>query len=271
MALSPGFAGHAGLTLTEGPAGSIVRREGAAIWMARADEAWSADVTHVHLWLHAAQAAAHEFHSGGVGGFDDVVAKIDRARALGIAVAVSSLLTRSSARVLAELPGWLHARDVRAWRVAVPRVVGRVHPGTLGVAGVGALDGLVPRLGAALPYALQALAIAGRLGITAGIGGAPLCLLGPFAATAVPEDSRAYAGVCEGCPARPRCPGVDGGYLRRFGGDELSPQALRTGAGAGPPAWLFPGPGMLSQVETDMSVETARKVRLPVVSGGPDG
>ncbi|HEY0138482.1 MAG TPA: hypothetical protein VGB85_30560, partial [Nannocystis sp.] len=190
MALSPGFAGHAGLALTEAPAASIVRGDRTVMWFARAGEDWPDQaVTHLHLWLHAAQVPAHEFHSGVVGSFAAIAAQIDRARTLGITVAVSSLLTRSNARVLAELPPWLQARGVRAWRVAVPWVVGTVRPGAL--AGVGALDGLVPRLGAALPYALQALAGAGRVGVSAGIGGAPLCLLGPFVATAISEPARA--------------------------------------------------------------------------------
>ena len=244
--------------------------------MATDDEApWPDEASHLHLWLHAAQAAAHEFHTGVPGSFAVALAKIDRARELGIVVAVSSLLTRSSAPVLADLPAWLQARGVRAWRIAVPRVSGTIRRGAgpSQVASVGAIDGLLPRLGAALPHALRALAMAARRGVSAGIGGAPHCLLGPFVAVTLPEPPRAYAPVCETCPARARCPGVDLVYLRRFAGDELSPRGLHVGAssGPGPHDWLFPGPGTLEQVATDMSEQTARKVRLPVLPGGHDG
>ncbi len=274
MALSPGFAGHAGLSFEE--SAQHVRREGATIWMGQGDDApWPDGVTHLHLWLHAAQAAAHDFHVGVPGSFAVAVARIDRARALGVAVAVSSLLTRSSAQVIAELPAWLHARGVGAWRISVPRVVGAVPrvASPSQVASVGALDGLLPRLSAALPHALQALARAKGLGVPAGIGGAPHCLLGPFNHVTLPEPPRGYAPVCEGCPARARCPGVDAGYLRRFAGDELSPRGLRAGAAVGtaPPDWLFPGPGTLEQVATDMSEKTARQFHLPMLPGGQDG
>lgn len=272
MGLSPGFAGHAGLKLID--AQWLVRRKGAATWTALDDEAPD-EASHVHLWLHAAQSAAHEFHTGRPGSFAVAVARIDRARALGIAVSVSSLLTRSNAAVLGELPAWLHARGIRAWRIAVPRVSGAVRrvAGPSQVASVGALDGLLPRLGAALPHALQALARAAGRGLPAGIGGAPHCLLGPFVSVTLPEPPRAYAPVCERCPARARCPGVDAGYLRRFAGDELSPRGLRAGdAGMTAPSdWLFPGTGSLEQVATDMSEAPARQLRLPVLPGGQGG
>jgi len=274
VGLSPGFAGHAGLTFAA-PAESLVRSEGATTWIAQDDEApGPGEASHVHLWLHAAQSAAHEFHTGRPGSFAVAVARIDRARALGIAVSVSSLLTRSNAAVLGELPAWLHARGIRAWRIAVPRVSGAVRrvAGPSQVASVGAIDGLLPRLGAALPHALQALARAAVRGLPAGIGGAPHCLLGPFVSVTLPEPPRAYAPVCERCPARARCPGVDAGYLRRFAGDELSPRGLRVGdAGMTAPDWLFPGTGTLEQVATDMSEAPARQLRLPVLPGGQGG
>ena len=257
MALSPGFAGHAGLVLREGQAAG----DG------------------LHVWLHAAEAAAHEFHAPGT--FAGVVAAMDAAR--GREVAVSTLLTRSNARVLAAVPGWLHARAVHAWRVVVPRVVGAPRRGGAAlVADVGALDGLVPRLSVALPYALHALAAARRLGIGVAISGAPDCLLGPFAGVTLAAEPGQFAAVCDGCAARPRCAGVDAAYLRRFAGDELSPRGLRPREGAPAPARLFAGTGALEQVETDMSPETGASGqggsdmspgtgarRLPVLRGGP--
>ena len=254
MALSSGFAGSAGLRLLEERPGPVAGGAG------------------VHLWLHAAEVEGHDFHAG-AGSFARAVEAIAAARVAGVAVAVSTLLTRSNARVLGALPRWLHAHGVRGWRVAVPRVAGPVGrasgPGQ--VRGVGALDGLLPRLSVALPYALQAVAVAGQVGLKAGVGGAPWCLLGPFAGGAIDEPARGFAEVCMGCPARGGCPGVDAGYLRRFAGDELSPRGLRAPRGTGPAAEMFPGPGTLEQVLEDMSEGTAERVRLPVLRGGGGG
>lgn len=255
VAGSAGFAGHAGLRLREAGGGLAEGTGG------------------VHVWLHAAAAAGHDFHAG-AGDFATVLGVIDRARRAGATVAVSSLLTRSNARVLVELPELLRGRGVAAWRIAVPRIVGTIvrAPGGVQVAGVGALDGLVPRLSVAIPHALQALARAQRLGLAAGIVGAPLCLLGPFAGLSLPGVG-VFAAVCAGCPARAGCSGVDARYLERFAGDELSPRGLRAPVGVAPAARLFHGTGVLEQVGEDMSQGAgAGRRHLPVfVEGGRGG
>ncbi len=166
------------------------------------------------MWLHGADARVHDFHAGVAG---DFAAACDRLR--GGARAVSTVLTRSNVRGLAGLAGWLGERGVTAWRVVVAR--GPV------------IDGVTPRLAVALPYALQALALAGRSGVAGWIDGAPHCLLGPFRGSTLSSRARAYAAGCVGCPARASCPGVDAGYLERFGEAELSARALRE-AGASP-------------------------------------
>lgn len=218
--------------------------------------------TGAHVWLHAAEPAAHDFHAGEDGSFAAAVAVLRRG------AAVSTLLTRSNARVLAALPAWLHAHSVVAWRIVVPRVEGEMRRAdALQIAGVGALDGVVPRLSVTLPYALHALAAARRLGLAVAIEGAPDCLLGPFAGLVV-GAARSFAAECDGCPGRSRCTGVDAAYLRRFAGDELSPRGLRAREGAPASAGLFFGTGALEQVHTDMSQGTAPRTRLPVLRGG---
>lgn len=256
MSAGPGcFAGHPGLRLREASPAELTEGTG-----------------RVHVWLHAAGAAGHDFHAG-AGSFAAVVDVLARARAQRRVVAVSSLLTRSNARVLGALPGFLAEQGAAAWRVVVPRTVGAFvrAPGGVQVAGVGLLDGLVPRLSVALPHALRALAQARGLGLAVGIAGAPLCLLGPFAGISMAGEG-AFAAGCGACPARARCPGVDPRYLARFAGDELSPRGLRPAEGEAPAMELFAGTGVLEQVGEDMSQGAGHARRhLPIVGGGLAG
>lgn len=236
----------------------------------RLDEIVMAGVEAIHLWLHAASAPAHDFHAGAPGRFDAAARALARARARGVAVAVSSLLTRSSAPVLAALPAWLQGEGVAAWRVATIEVQG---PASRSRRGVGPLDGLVPRLSVALPHALQALTRAARLGLPGFIAGAPACLLGPLVSAALPGPARAFAPGCAACPARAGCCGVAAGQLERFGDDELRAAHLRP---AGPPVagprWMFVGTGLLRHVPSDMADATgtpaAARRRLPVLADG---
>lgn len=178
--------------------------------------------TDVHVALHGAAANVHDYQAG-EGSFAATTAAITHARAAGIAVAVSSLLTRSNARALGELPRWLTARGVAGWLVEVPRTNGSRGKG---------FDRVYPRLAMAVPYALHAMEAARRSALLAWIRGAPWCLLGPYAPRSLAEAPRAYGAMCEGCPARGNCSGVDGVYLARFGGDELSPARARAAASA---------------------------------------
>ncbi len=231
-------------------------------------ETWlAAGLDGLHLWMHAASASAHDFHAGVTGGFAAIEAAIGHARAAGVAVVVSSSLTRSSAPVLVGMPAWLQARGVAGWRVAALESDARL----LGGVGVGPHDGLVSRLSVALPHALQAMSSAARLGLPAFISGAPTCLLGPFAAAMVRRPARSFVPACAACPARFGCCGVAADYLERFGGDELSASQLRAGQSAVGPRWMFVGTGILSHVQTDLPEGTGTKgqarIRLPVLTG----
>jgi len=244
------------------------------LWLATGDglatpgslEAWLAvGLDALHVWVHAGTSPAHDFHAGVTGHFMAITAAIEAARGADVGVAVSSLLTRSSAPVLGGLPAWLHGHGVAAWRVAAIETEGQLLRGS----GVGPHDGLVPSLAASLPHALQAMARAARLGLPAFLSGAPACLLGPFAGAALREQGRAFAAACAGCPARAGCCGVPADYLERFGGEELCAANLRAGAAVVGPRWMFVGTGSIEQVEMDRARETGakRQVRLPVVTG----
>lgn len=165
----------------------------------------------IGLPLHGARPEVHEWVAGAPGSFAQTLAAWTAARGVGVESIAWTRLTRSNARVLGELPSLLKARGVTRWAIRVPRCEGDDWTAT------------VPRFGLAIPSALAAAERARRLGIDARIEGAPRCVLGRFADRALPSAPRAYAPVCDGCPSRARCPGVDPRYLERFGARELRP------------------------------------------------
>ncbi len=170
----------------------------------------------LHVWVHGARPEVHDYHSGNEGDFERLAAQLGEARRSGIECIATTILTRSNLAVIGEVPAFLAARGIRAWRVAVPRTDDR------------ASAEVFVRLALALPYALHALTRASRSGIETYVTGAPLCLLGPFAAHALATTAGAYGDACEACPAQSACPGVDASYLARFDGDELRPRKAPT-------------------------------------------
>jgi hypothetical protein len=219
----------------------------------------AAGLADVHLSIHGASPAAHDYHTGVDGSFRAAMAGMAAVRARGTTVVVTTVLTRSSFRGLGELPALLAARGAAAWHVAVPRVAG---------AAAAAFDRVVPRLGMALPFALHALDAAAKRGLPAFVSGAPLCLLGPFAARALPPEPdrpRAFAAACDGCAARAACPGVDPAYLARWNGDELAPRAAPSRAPEAALAGLFVGVGEAAPAPPSASVPAPSPRRLPVL------
>jgi pyruvate-formate lyase-activating enzyme len=228
-----------------------------------------AGLTDIHLSLHGLGPAIHDHHAGVGGSFAEAAEGLAAARAAGLTAVVTTVLTRSNARSLPPLAAWLAARSVAAWAVAIPRTAGRLSA---------AFDQVFPRLAMALPPALHALATARQREVTVFLRGAPLCLVGPFAARSLPDAPRAYEPRhCDPCPARPWCPGVDARYLRRFGGDELSP--TRAPTAAAPPAlsareqaladmFVGEGPGGPGPAAVESAPPGAARVSLPVVREG---
>ena len=177
-----------------------------------------AGLTDLHVALYGASPPVHDYHTA-EGCFEGIAKVLSAARALGVTAVASTPLTRPNARSLIELPTWLTARAVAGWAVTIPRAGG---------SRTAAFDRLFPRLALALPYALHALEQARRAALPTWIRGAPWCLLGPYATRSLPDAPRSYGPMCDGCAARPRCPGVDGAYLERFRGDELSSARVST-------------------------------------------
>jgi hypothetical protein len=209
----------------------------------------------VHLSLHGATAAVHDYHTGVDGSFVESLAGLAAVRARGIEVVVTTVLTRSNFRSLAEMPALLASRGVAAWHIAVPSIAGEAARG---------FDRIAPRLGMALPFALHALAGAAQRRIPTFVSGAPLCLLGTFASRALDLGGGAFGAACDGCAARARCRGVDPAYLARFSGDELSPRDMPAEA-PHPLMRLFVGAGELVPVD----IAKAAPKSLPVLRAQP--
>ena len=176
---------------------------------ARLAEAAGAGVRECLFWLQGPTPEVHDWHTE-PGSFQVTLRAIAAARSHGMTVAVASRISRSNARVLVGMPGLLESAGVTLWALLWPR--GSDDP---------LFTARVPRLGLGLPPALAAIDRARRLGLDARPIGAPLCALGPFAVRALPSAPRSYAGRCQPCAARTRCPGVDAAYLSRFGEGEL--------------------------------------------------
>ena len=164
--------------------------------------------------LYGATAACHDYHTAD-GDFAATCVRLGTARADGHAITVVTPLTRSNYRVLVELPPQLCALGVSSWRIAIAR--GAVLPADQRAA-------WIPRLAMAIPFALHALTRARQLGLGAIVDGAPLCLLGPHRALAVPAHGDHVAPACLGCALRAGCAGLDTDYLARFGAGELTAQ-----------------------------------------------
>ncbi|MFO0598952.1 MAG: radical SAM protein [Myxococcaceae bacterium] len=203
-----------------------------------------AGLDEVHFTLEGGDPMVHDFHTQVPGSFAEVMAALAACRAQGLALVVTTVVTRSNFRVLSGLPALLQLKGVAAWQVTMPVVAGRAAT---------AMDRVVPRHALALPYVLHALDQARKLGVEGFVRHAPLCLLGPWASRALGPmggDAGRYGAACDGCAARPACNGLDPVYRARFGDEELQRQT------SVPPArvsskWsgLFIGEGDVSLVE----------------------
>ncbi|HEY8432331.1 MAG TPA: hypothetical protein VIL20_28355 [Sandaracinaceae bacterium] len=201
------------------PIGLVTAAAPAPAALAAAREAGASELA---LPLHGARAEVHDWHAH-AGAFDETLRAIAAAKTLGFAIAVTTTVTRSNARVLSEMPTLLKASGVALWVLELPD---RGEP---------TFTNVVPRLALGVPPALAAVARARDLGLDVGLVGFPECVLGPFAAFALPAPGRAYAERCEGCAARTVCPGVAAPYLARFGDGELRRLAERGTRAPAPP------------------------------------
>lgn len=199
----------------------------------------AAGIDVVHVDLLGKTSDEHDYHAGAVGAFAALGEVLSRARPLKLEVVATTPITRSNFRSLRGMLPLLQRNQISAWRLSCLQVEGRIRE---------AEQRTVPRIGMALPHALQAAKLAQDAGIEAFVEGAPLCAMGPFAALRVPHHvPGGYAEACEPCEARAQCGGVDRRYLERFGTGELRPRevapALRRSPARDRYAAVFVKPG----------------------------
>lgn len=192
----------------------------------------AAGLNDLHLSIHAPTAEAHDYHTGQAGSFVAILELLGWAQRAGLTIVATTVITRSNLRELPKLPPVLKRRGVAGWLLEPVRPFGRAADNFARV---------VPRFGMAMPWACHGLEQARRHDLSAWIRGAPLCALGPFAASVIGDAPRSYVdhgvetpagatGPCTACPARPRCPGIDPVYLEVFGTKEFSPRPARPAA-----------------------------------------
>jgi hypothetical protein len=248
------------------------------------DELVGAGLDAIHVSIHGASSDAHDYHTGRAGSLAALLDLMGRAQRAAVTIVATTVITRSNFRELPKLPPALKRRGVSAWLLEPVRAYGRAADGFARV---------VPRFGMALPWALHGLEQARRNDLSAWIRGAPLCALGPFAASALPdapatagaEGLKIYPEPCTSCPARPRCPGVDRVYLDVFGSKELIAREARQLApfdeGRARLIRMFVGVGTLMPREpqlysppatedADAQPSASKNLRLPVLPSEPD-
>lgn len=221
-----------------------------------------AGVTDVHVSIHGADASVHDYHTAAPGSWQQSLLGVGAARAAGLPVVATTVLTRSNYRSLSAMPRLLAARGVAAWQVAVPFARGRAADH---------FDRVVPRLGLAVPFALHALGASAQIGLPAWLSGVPLCMTGPFAARVLPPDlsaARSFSTTCDPCAIKDRCPGLDRAYLERFAGDELSARDSAPHAVLDRYARMFVGLGDMAKPSERAMPEAPRDARrrLPVLA-----
>ncbi len=217
-------------------------------------------LTDIQLSIHGTDAAIHDHLVGREGALEQALRTLSSARAQRIEVAVASVVTRSNYRHLTPVGRLLATSGVSAWGIVFAESSGRAGP---------SFDRLLPRLGLAMPHVLHAVDSANQSRLPTFLFGAPVCLAGPFAPRIVSTPTRAFGAVCGTCPAQASCPGVDAGYLSRFGGDELRPRAAVIATR--PPQEerlldLFAGTGETGPATLPPHIGTATATTLPIVT-----
>lgn len=188
-----------------------------------------AGVGTVQVALHGATAGEHDWHTQVPGSFAQAARGIQQAKAAGLRVVVTTVLTRANFRSALALVDLGLSVGMVAWRA---RPV--LPQGEDDVARVL----LAPRLELVREPLMRALTRLESRRRPATLEGLPLCVLGPHWAAGRRHaelhtgrvqhregatELGVFAPACARCALRSRCPGVAPAYARRFGFAELVP------------------------------------------------
>lgn len=111
--------------------------------------------------LHGASAPMHDYHTQVSGSFGQTALGLRHARAEGLPTYVTTIVTRSNYRHLAEIVRVAHASGARGHQLAIAEPLG---------AAARAADRVVPAVELVRPYLLKAVAEAKRLGLPLRVG-----------------------------------------------------------------------------------------------------
>jgi hypothetical protein len=202
-----------------------------------------AGVDAFQIALHGHTSELHDYHTRSEGAFEQAVRGIQRAKAHGVPVLVTTVVTRSNYRHLHEIVAFALSLGADGWRASMARPVGNAASD---------LVALVPRFALVAPALDRALTLMRRVRRPATVKGMPACALGgevrnlvdmrpalaeahvgpeaAWEAQKPDQAERAHGEPCERCSLRERCPGVWAPYARRYGWDELVPVSAQTAA-----------------------------------------
>lgn len=197
-----------------------------------------AGVNEISPALHGHAPELHDWLTRAAGSFEQTVAGIRNAKALGLKVITNTVVTRPNYRHLPEIAGLLVSLGVDQFQLAF------VHPAGEAAAN---FTSIVPRLSLAAPYMKKGLDIGLRAGVRVMTEAVPYCILPGYEkfaaeriipATAIWDadtfirDYRKYrldegklkGPHCAGCSFDEVCEGPWREYPERYGFDELVPR-----------------------------------------------
>lgn len=218
----------------DGAARVLVQTNGRRLaYKAFAQSLADAGVTDIEISLQGPTPAVHDYHTQIDGSYAQTVKGALNARAVGLSLTLSSVVTRSNFRHLPALAQLVAKIGANAWHIGAAAPVG--------AAGL-ERDRVVPRLAMIAPLVAEAAVIADRAGVATFATGVPLCLVGGAPLWQLTPGSGDYGPACDSCAARGSCGGVTPGSDARSVSDMRTLSAAPR-AGARPASW-FAGIGL---------------------------
>lgn len=176
----------------------------------------SAGLERIDVSLHGPRREIHEHHTRAPRSFRQTTLGVKAAVAMGMRVAITSVITRSSFRHLSELVRLTGSLGASALHLSVARPLGRA---------AASMASIVPRHSLVLPHVRRATELGAKAGVDVFISGLAPCMAQRAHASHLsiePMVEGALGPACEGCPMMEACPGLDSRYAKRYGFGELA-------------------------------------------------